>query len=319
MDGMDEGHLLRRRPAGSWPSRFLAVLSLVMLCNLALLGDRATLGGLNEALFGGAQMPLDGTGGEAAVAGIPLKIFQTGPWATWDESWPELSASMASTNPEFERVFFDDDAAAEFVRYEYGDTAVAEAFETCGRPVMRSDLFRLAVVAKLGGFYMDMDMLARSGLAPLTRLSEYKAVFPLEWWKDESAFRERHFRRALDEAEHWQVGNYAFGAAAQHPLVLDALDEAVKRSLALAGQETVSDLDVLRSTGPYMLSEVYHAGRLAGKYADVLLLRGDDAEPTRPDARGAKDWHKFGEDQGGSTFARVELVSPFFELRDISS
>jgi len=57
----------------------------------------------------------------------------------------------------------------------------------------------------------------------------------------------------------------------------------------------VTDLEVLRTTGPYMLSEVYHGGRLAAapKYADVTLLRGDDEPPTAA-RRGPNDWHKFG-------------------------
>ena len=108
------------------------------------------------------------------------------------------------------------------------------------------------------------------------------------------ALRRRVFehRRNVLDGEHWQVGNYAFGARPDHPLLVDALDEAANRTLAAAGAP--GDADVLRTTGPYMLSEVYHAGRRAGRYADVVLLRGD-AEPRMGRAtRGGADWHKFG-------------------------
>ena len=49
---------------------------------------------------------------------------------------------------------------------------------------------------------MDMDMLAKSSFEPLTTAA---ASFPLEWWKDDNAFSERHFRLPLDEEEHWQA------------------------------------------------------------------------------------------------------------------
>jgi len=157
---------------------------------------------------------------------------------------------------------------------------------------------------------MDADMLAKAPLDDLVDGSP--AVFPLEWWKSDEAFAERHEGAApRDGLEHFQVGNYAFGAVAGHPLVLDALDEATERSRSLvAGRAglrglarrlfaaegaAITDLEVLRTTGPYMLSEVYHDGRLSAspKYGDVELLRGDDAAPAAARS-GANDWHKFG-------------------------
>ena len=153
----------------------------------------------------------------------------------------------------------------------------------------RADLFRLAVVAREGGFYFDVDVYAKRSLEPLVA---HAAVLPMEWWLSDDAFFERHRRNVLDAREHWQVGNYAFGARPDHPLLVDALDEAANRTLAAAGAP--GDADVLRTTGPYMLSEVYHAGRRAGRYADVVLLRGD-AEPRVGRAtKGGADWHKFG-------------------------
>ena len=114
----------------------------------------------------------------------------------------------------------------------------------------------------------------------------------MEWWLSDDAFVERHHRSVLDAREHWQVGNYAFGARPDHPLLIDALDEAANRTLAAAGAP--GDADVLRTTGPYMLSDVYHAGRRAGRYADVVLLRGDTEPRMGRATRGGADWHKFG-------------------------
>jgi len=227
------------------------------------------------------------------AADIPKSIYLThGPkegadWATYDAILREL-------NGDFEIMDFSDDEAAAFIEREYAGTELAEVYAAAPRPVMKADMFRLAVVAKNGGFYLDKDVLAKKNFAPLAEDST--AVFPLEWWKSDDAFAERHFARPRDDFEHFQVGNYAFGAEAGHALVVDALDEAVRRAKALEGKDEVTDLDILRSTGPYMLSEVYHQGRLAGgMYEDATLLRGDDETPARPsDGRTANDWHKFG-------------------------
>merc|ERR1712025_500829 len=134
-----------------------------------------------------------------------------------------------------------------------------------------------------------VDVYAKRSLEPLVA---HAAVLPMEWWLSDDAFVERHHRSVLDAREHWQVGNYAFGARPDHPLLIDALDEAANRTLAAAGAP--GDADVLRTTGPYMLSEVYHAGRRAGRYADVVLLRGDTEPRMGRATRGGADWHKFG-------------------------
>ena len=75
------------------------------------------------------------------------------------------------------------------------------------------------------------------------------------------------------------MGTYAFGAAAGHALVEDALAEGTRRAASLRGRTDVTDLEVLRSTGASMLSDVFHAGRLEGKYEDVDFFYGDTQIP----------------------------------------
>jgi len=249
------------------------------------------------------------------AADIPKSIYLThGPkegadWATYDAILREL-------NSEFEITDFADDEAAAFIEREYAGTELAQVYAAAPRPVMKADLFRLAVVAKNGGFYLDKDVLVRQNFAPLAEDST--AVFPLEWWKSDDAFAARHFARPRDAFEHFQVGNYAFGAEAGHALVVDALDEAVRRAKALEGKDEVTDLDVLRSTGPYMLSEVYHGGRLAGgMYDDATLLRGDDETPARPsDGHTENDWHKlgaYGEHMLSHSWTSRRLTDDYYE------
>ena len=221
------------------------------------LGAPAARPGAPPAPGAPAARPVPPAGG-----GIPRVIHMTHGADRGDA----YVARIREVNPAFDVVDYDDAAAAAYVRENYAGTALPATYDAVaaiGRPVMLADLFRLAVVAKEGGFYLDADVLAK---APLDPLVDEAAVFPLEWWKSDAAFAERHAGAApRDALEHYQVGNYAFGAERGHPFVADALDEAARRVAALAGP-AVTDLDVLRTTGPYMLSEVYHGGRRAGKY-----------------------------------------------------
>eukprot|EP00957_Ditylum_brightwellii_P138694 10572070-Ditylum_brightwellii.AAC.1 len=56
----------------------------------------------------------------------------------------------------------------------------------------------------------------------------------------------------------------------------------------------ITDFQVLHTTGPYMLSEVYHQGRKNGKYDDVHHIYGGDDVSSKPRSFGTTNWHKFG-------------------------
>mmetsp|Transcript_14334 Transcript_14334/g.24496 ORF Transcript_14334/g.24496 Transcript_14334/m.24496 type:complete len:158 (-) Transcript_14334:309-782(-) len=57
---------------------------------------------------------------------------------------------------------------------------------------------------------------------------------------------------------------------------------------------SIRDVDILAATGPYLFTELYHAGRKAGKYATVRHLAGDSTMPVLEQRHGGPDWHKFG-------------------------
>ena len=208
---------------------------------------------------------------------IPLRIFQMAPHNS-SADWVIYTSTLAAIG--FKHETFDDERALAFFEEYFPGTELLSVYRGCARS-LRSDLFRLAAVSKFGGFYMTMDSAARW---PLEELAAHSAVtFPKEW-KDDAAFTSRHFRPPRDELELWQVGNSAFGAAAGHQFVLDALEEALRRCTALLAAKNASkitDIDVLRSAGSYMLYEVYRDGRLAGKYGDVDFITGDDDKPLR--------------------------------------
>ena len=63
---------------------------------------------------------------------------------------------------------------------------------------------------------------------------------------------------------------------------------------SVSDQSEIEDLQVLQSTGPYMLSEVYHGGLKEGKYGDVNFLAGGNEIPYTARSHGSNTWHKFG-------------------------
>lgn len=235
---------------------------------------------------------------------IPRTIIQTSKDKAIDRlDWIEYQNSLRKANPNFDLVHFDDAEARAFVAEHYGGTILEKAYDMA-TPIMRADLFRLAVVYKRGGFYMDMDMLGKQSLEPLAQSiddGEFQAVFPKEWWMS-GEFYSNIFpgRKPSDAEDHWQMGQYAFGAVPEHPFVKDALEEAIVRTVNLMKAkgddvESIRDVDILATTGPYLFTELYHGGRKEGRYEDVLHIQGDSEKPVLEHRHGGPDWHKFGE------------------------
>lgn len=85
---------------------------------------------------------------------IPKRIIQT-----WKEGPlpPDVQARVRGANPDFEYVFFDDDAMFEFVRTRCEPRWVS-LFESMPLMIQKVDIFRLLVIRELGGFYFDMDV-----------------------------------------------------------------------------------------------------------------------------------------------------------------
>ena len=87
-------------------------------------------------------------------AETPRRIIQTSSASAVREDWIRWTAILADTNPEFEMLMFDDDAALAFVDKHYAGTELPHAYRyfASKRIVMATDLFRLAVVGAIGGF-----------------------------------------------------------------------------------------------------------------------------------------------------------------------
>jgi hypothetical protein len=56
----------------------------------------------------------------------------------------------------YKRLLFDDASATKFIE-EYFTPRHAVAFGRCNHPAMRADYFRMCLILKVGGFYVDAD------------------------------------------------------------------------------------------------------------------------------------------------------------------
>ena len=166
----------------------------------------------------------------AAVAvygsAIPLRLIQTAPAGFDRAGWVSYTSALVAMG--FEHELFDDARALAFIEEHYPGTKLRSVYRKFEQPVMRSSIFRPTADSKFDGFCMDMD-----------------TIVPAGWHLEELAAQPA----AAFRKERWQISNGVFGAVAGHPFVLDALEEAVRRSASLLASKNASDitdLDVLR-------------------------------------------------------------------------
>lgn len=182
-------------------------------------------------------------GGPAGSAVIPPLLHQY-----WDRDLPEDVAALIertqAANPQLQHRLWDDKAARE-VLGEMENPDWLRAYRAARHPAVRADLFRLALLWRSGGIYMDADDLAFRPIA--TRLGQGDRLV---------GYQELY----------GTIGNNFMAAVPEHPLIRAMLDEAAAEILAGG-----SDPPWL-STGPALVSRVI-AGAVA-RDADALDKHG---------------------------------------------
>ncbi|HEY8898309.1 MAG TPA: glycosyltransferase [Niastella sp.] len=132
-------------------------------------------------------------------------------------------------------------------------------------PVQKSDILRVILIYLLGGFYLDLDILC---LKKLDGLLEHDLVLA----KEKIITRDKAF--FLGATQTMRVANYMFGGKPQHPFWLCFLKECVK----MANREIIYEYDITKSTGPDLLTNLYHA--IKHRYKDITLLDNIDRKCT---------------------------------------
>jgi hypothetical protein len=221
-------------------------------------------------------------GGESMPKKIPRRIIQTAGRADLPLLAKAATTNVRLLNPDFEYLFFDDAKVEEFIDAEF--PRYRSVFDSFSVRIQRYDFFRYLAVYRFGGFYLDTDVFLASSLEDLLG---FTCVFPFEELTVQSFLRKTY---GMD----WEIGNYAFGAAAGHPF-LDAIikncvraqrhpewAEAMMKSIPRLFRD---EFFVFDTTGPGLVSRTL--AEYPGAYNQVKVLFPEDVcDPT--------SWHCFG-------------------------
>lgn len=213
---------------------------------------------------------------------IPRRIIQTAKSLDLPLLQRAAVANVRLLNPDFEYLFFDDTQIEEFIDAEF--PRYQPVFDSFSVRIQRYDFFRYLAIYRLGGFYFDMDVFLASNVSELL---EFGCVFPFEELTLHSFL---HKEYGMD----WEIGNYAFGAAAGHPF-LDAIIKNCVRAQrhpewAEAMMKSIprmfrGESFVFNTTGPGLVSRTLAEYPGASDQVKVLFPE-DVCDPN--------SWHCFG-------------------------
>lgn len=214
---------------------------------------------------------------------IPKRIIQTGKHVRQPLRSRAVMSNIRLLNADYEYLFFDDERVETFLNREFPQyRAIFDSFQF---PIQRYDFFRYLAVYHYGGFYFDLDVLLASGLSSLL---ESGCVFPFEGLTLSLFLRNHH---AMD----WEIGNYAFGAAAGHPFLEAVIENCVKAQKdpgwvkpMMRGSPALfrAEFLVLNTTGPGLLSRTLAENPELAKTVTVLFP---------DDVCDARNWNRFGD------------------------
>jgi inositol phosphorylceramide mannosyltransferase catalytic subunit len=199
---------------------------------------------------------------------IPKRIIQTGRHADQPLRTRAMIANLKLLNPDYEYLFFDDQQVQAFIDREFRQ--YRGVFDSFPFPIQRYDFFRYLAVYRYGGFYFDLDVLLAEGLSELL---DSGCVFPFEAPTLGRYLRTHH---NID----WEIGNYAFGAAAGHPFLEAVIENCVRAQkdprwvkLVMRGFPPLlrSEYLVLNTTGPGLITRTLAENAELGKSVTVLF------------------------------------------------
>lgn len=138
---------------------------------------------------------------------IPYTLWQSHKTKEIPEQSKQLVDSWLKYNPGLKWNYMDDKDCLEFFISNF-DTEYVEMYQKLPIPVMKADLWRVAVLYINGGIYADMDT---------------ECLRPIESWID----KDDELVVGV-ETEIGDVGNFCFAATPKHPVLLKVLKELLR-------------------------------------------------------------------------------------------
>jgi len=184
---------------------------------------------------------------------IPRNIHLINKTQEIQESYQPYFNSIKEFHPQWNIKIYDDGEARRIVADEMPE--MLETYDGYLHDIQRADLFRLIVVYLYGGFYMDLDMLS---LRNMDDLCSNQVVLG-----EEKTMTAEECRIAgLDH--QLRIANYMFGAVPRHPFLIHVINTLAD----MRHREIINEDDILESTGPGLLTRIYHQY----KDSDLTLL-----------------------------------------------
>lgn len=162
---------------------------------------------------------------------IPRHIHQTAKTADVSPQWAPLVERARKLHPEWTYKLWTDDDNLDLIRERRPD--LLGAYQQLARPVMRADMIRYVFMEQIGGLYFDTDY---QWLKPFN-LVDADLVLPA----------------STDDGQTLGLGNAVFASRQGHPFWTTVLDEIRLH----AAEPVASEDDVIRITGPGLLTRVY--------------------------------------------------------------
>jgi inositol phosphorylceramide mannosyltransferase catalytic subunit len=216
---------------------------------------------------------------------IPRRIIQTARSRDLSPLARAAAKNLQLLHPDWEYLFFDDVDVVRFVANEFPH--YQHVFGSFPHKIQRIDFFRYLAVLRHGGFYFDLDVFLSESVADL---SAQHCVFPFEELTLSGFLREEH---GID----WEIGNYAFGASADHPFLAAIVENCIRaqqdRSWAAHMLRDIpaifrSGFDVLNTTGPGLVTRTLVEDQRRAEAVTVIF----PGEPC--DVCDGQNWHRFG-------------------------
>jgi mannosyltransferase OCH1-like enzyme len=176
---------------------------------------------------------------------IPRRIIQTAKHRNLSLKQRAMTTNLKLLNPDYEYHFFDNGDVERFIDREC--PRYRRVFDAFPLPIQRYDFFRYLAVYYLGGFYFDLDVLLASELSGLLPSG---CVFPFE------GLTYSHLLRGY--GMDWEIGNFAFGAAAGHPFLEAVIENCVR------GQQDPSWVEPMMRGVPMLSKAEYHVFNTTG-------------------------------------------------------
>jgi glycosyltransferase involved in cell wall biosynthesis len=213
---------------------------------------------------------------------IPKRIIQTARRVEQPLRNRAMMANLRLLNPDYEYAFFDEERVQTFIDQEFPQYRAL--FDSFQYPIQRYDFFRYLAVYRFGGFYFDLDVMLASDLSSL---SESGCVFPFEGLTFSNFLRKQH---GMD----WEIGNYAFGAAPEHPFLKAVIENCVRAQEDSSWVKPMmrglppfftAEYFILNTTGPGLLSRTFAENPELAKTVTVLFP---------DDVCDVNNWNRFG-------------------------